>query len=182
MPLAKGEVYQIRVETRASHRARLRLLVDGLNTLPEKIQAKNVSLASKPPEAVYAGAQRVSLVSERPLAVRPAELRDVEALGREGIDVRSETIVSAIAGDGDRLRRLVYETLPSPGGPEPRHEVVEADLLIGAARRLPSVNSQEAIGRRTSHEAPLEVGTHLGAARASPRRAPRHGACGRNPE
>lgn len=72
VPLSKGEVYQIRVETRARHRVLLRLLVDGLNTLPEKIQAKNVSLASKPPEAVYAAAHRVSLDDAQAWKLEPA--------------------------------------------------------------------------------------------------------------
>ncbi len=58
VPLNQGEVYQIEVENRTGRPAVMRLLVDGLNTLPEKMKDKSVMTLEVAP--------RVNLAEARP--------------------------------------------------------------------------------------------------------------------
>ncbi len=66
VPLRKGEVYEIAVENRSGHLVLMRLLVDGLNTLPEKEDAaKGV--------ATYVIGKRVNLDEARHWLLRPED-------------------------------------------------------------------------------------------------------------
>lgn len=49
--LKKGEVYRIQVESRMDQPVFLRLLVDGLNTLPERVRSKGVEIEAAPARA-----------------------------------------------------------------------------------------------------------------------------------
>jgi hypothetical protein len=64
VPVRKGEEYAVRVENRSGQPACMRLLVDGLNTLPEPENTKGV--------ATMALAKRVSLESARHWILDPA--------------------------------------------------------------------------------------------------------------
>jgi hypothetical protein len=65
VPLAKDEVYEIWIETRSPEAAMMRLLVDGLNTLPEQEHSKGIS--------TWIAAQRVNPAEARPWVLDPAE-------------------------------------------------------------------------------------------------------------
>lgn len=59
--LARGEVYEIGVENRSDQPVYLRLLVDGLNTLPEPVRSAGDSAEQDQGPTVYRPAQRVHL-------------------------------------------------------------------------------------------------------------------------
>jgi len=63
--LSKGETYEIWVENRTSQLVLMRLLVDGLNTLPQKDTAKGAG--------TYAVAKRVNLGEARPWVLDPKD-------------------------------------------------------------------------------------------------------------
>jgi uncharacterized caspase-like protein len=65
VPLRKGEKYEIWIENKSGQIALMRLLVDGLNTLPEKEEPTKGVL-------VYQVAQRVNLAAARPWVLDPA--------------------------------------------------------------------------------------------------------------
>jgi hypothetical protein len=67
VPLAKDEVYEIWVENRTGQLVLMRLLVDGLNTLPELVTTKGV--------AVYETAARVDLDEARHWNLDPQQAR-----------------------------------------------------------------------------------------------------------
>ena len=72
VPLRPGETYEIWVENRTDRPVMMRLLVDGLNTLPEpvsssdlersiQVEARELQATARPSQLVYLPAQRVSL-------------------------------------------------------------------------------------------------------------------------
>jgi uncharacterized caspase-like protein len=63
VPLRPGEVFQIEIENRSGQAAAMRLLVDGLNTLPEKAKVKGA--------AIYEVAPRVNLDEARHWVLDP---------------------------------------------------------------------------------------------------------------
>jgi uncharacterized caspase-like protein len=65
VPLRRGEVYQISAENRSGSLVLMRLLVDGLNTLPEKIVTKAIVRERTTPQEEWLPAQRVSLNTAR---------------------------------------------------------------------------------------------------------------------
>jgi len=65
VPLRKGEVYEVGIENHGTHPVFMRLLVDGLNTLPEKLSTKAVTVEPTKQEPVYRPAQRVNLAEAR---------------------------------------------------------------------------------------------------------------------
>ncbi|MDZ4818717.1 MAG: caspase family protein [Planctomycetota bacterium] len=67
LPVRAGEVLSIRVENRSGDLAMMRLLVDGLNTLPQKEVDKGVS--------TYVWGKRVNLADARAWILDPAKLR-----------------------------------------------------------------------------------------------------------
>jgi len=73
VPLKTGEVYRIQVANGKDHGVFLRLLVDGLNTLPEPVWSKGVDVEAAPKREV-AAAQPVNLAEARAwwLDARPA--------------------------------------------------------------------------------------------------------------
>jgi uncharacterized caspase-like protein len=68
-----GDVYQMWVENRSGDTCMMRLLVDGLNTLPEKEQTKGV--------ATWLWGQRVNLDDARPWVLDPAAASTVKVKG-----------------------------------------------------------------------------------------------------
>ncbi len=64
VPMRKGEVYEIWVYNRSNRMVAMRLLVDGLNTLPEKEKVKGIITLRVAP--------RVSLDEARPWVLDPA--------------------------------------------------------------------------------------------------------------
>ena len=64
VPVKPGEVYRIQVENGKDHGLFLRLLVDGLNTLPERVWTKGVEVEAAPRREV-AAAQPVNLAEAR---------------------------------------------------------------------------------------------------------------------
>jgi len=78
VPLRKGEVYWVRIENREPAITLLRLLVDGRNTLPEKVRTKgvNVELIEEPKDEreVELPAQRVNLAEARYWRLDPSDV------------------------------------------------------------------------------------------------------------
>lgn len=74
VPLRKGDVYQVWIENRTPYRTFLRLLVDGLNTLPEKVHLEK-GLMVEPTESggEFQPAQRVNLGDARAWLIDPEE-------------------------------------------------------------------------------------------------------------
>jgi len=72
VPLRQGETYEIWVENRSGKPVMMRLLVDGLNTLPEPVTPKAVSVE---PKLQYLPAQRVSLDEARAWELDPARAK-----------------------------------------------------------------------------------------------------------
>jgi hypothetical protein len=68
VPLSEGEVYEIWVENTSGRTVMMRLLVDGLNTLPERTQTKGVSVEAR---SEFLPAQRVNLNEARPWVLDP---------------------------------------------------------------------------------------------------------------
>jgi hypothetical protein len=64
VPLNTGEVYRIQVENGQDHGVFMRLLVDGLNTLPERVWSKGVEVEAAPKREL-AVAQPVNLAEAR---------------------------------------------------------------------------------------------------------------------
>jgi len=73
VPLSKGEIYEIWVENRTDAPVLMRLLVDGLNTLPEKAPPKGLAVEETASPAVYLPAQRVNLGDARAWLIDPSE-------------------------------------------------------------------------------------------------------------
>ena len=71
VPLGKGEVYRIRVENHDGRLTLLRLLVDGRNTLAEKVPVKGVYPEGTGPRPEYQIAQPVNLSEARHWALDP---------------------------------------------------------------------------------------------------------------
>jgi hypothetical protein len=65
IPVRKGEKYELEVENRSGHLVLMRLLVDGLNTLPEKEETKGISTMLVAP--------RVNLADARHWILDPAK-------------------------------------------------------------------------------------------------------------
>lgn len=90
VPVHKGEVYELWVENRSTQTALMRLLVDGLNTLPEKELTKGVQL--------YVVGKRVNLDDARAWELDPGALYAVRGFvtetGLEG-KLREFTVVDA---------------------------------------------------------------------------------------
>ena len=63
LPVRVGEVYELWAENRSGHAVMMRLLVDGLNTLPEKEETKGI--------ATYLVGKRVNLEEARPWELDP---------------------------------------------------------------------------------------------------------------
>jgi hypothetical protein len=81
VPLSKGEVYEIWVEVKHDEPVMMRLLVDGLNTLPEKVRSKAVKVEQTEPSERYEPAQRVNLKEARAWLIDPKESRVVAVSG-----------------------------------------------------------------------------------------------------
>jgi len=89
VPLRRDEVYQIEVENRADHAVFVRLLVDGLNTLPEKVAPKGIAVEPTDPWANHRPAQRVNLSEALAWRVPAGERRVVRGFfSRTGQDAK----------------------------------------------------------------------------------------------
>ena len=76
VPLSKGEVYEIWVSNRSGKLVLMRLLVDGLNTLPEPVRAKAMVVEGKVDKAgktEYRQAMRVGLNEARAWILDPSD-------------------------------------------------------------------------------------------------------------
>ena len=69
VPLRKGETYEIYVENRSGQPVCMRLLVDGLNTLPDLEMAKTKGMAT------FVWGQHVNLEDARHYVLDPAKRR-----------------------------------------------------------------------------------------------------------
>lgn len=76
VPLHQGETYEIYVENRAGGPVCMRLLVDGLNTLPDLEMAKTKGVAT------YLWGQHVNLADARHFVLDPADLRTPRKIWR----------------------------------------------------------------------------------------------------
>jgi hypothetical protein len=82
VPLRKDEVYEIWIENRTPSRVFLRLLVDGLNTLPEFVPTeKGLMVEATAPAGSYQPAQRVNLGDARAWMIDPQEASLVAVRG-----------------------------------------------------------------------------------------------------
>ncbi len=77
LPVHKGEVYELHVENRGEKPVIMRLLVDGLNTLPEKEQTKGI--------ATYVVGKRVNLDEARHWILDPKKLYAVRGFVTESV-------------------------------------------------------------------------------------------------
>jgi hypothetical protein len=71
IPLRKGETYRLEVANLADYPVFMRLLVDGLNTLPEKLAAKGVAVEAVDQPTAYLPGQRVNLAEARAWRLDP---------------------------------------------------------------------------------------------------------------
>jgi hypothetical protein len=97
VPLHQGETYEIYVENRTGQPVCMRLLVDGLNTLPDLEMAKTKGVAT------YLWGQHVNLADARHFVLDPADLRTPRKLWRVSGFV-TET------GKAGKLREFVVST------------------------------------------------------------------------
>jgi hypothetical protein len=88
VPLRKGEVYWIRIENREAAAVLLRLLVDGRNTLPERVKTKGVTVEPIAEQELELPAQRVNLAEARYWQLDPNAVYGIQGfyskLGEEG--------------------------------------------------------------------------------------------------
>jgi len=66
VPLRQGEIYEIWVKNTTTKPVMMRLLVDGLNTLPEPVRPKAMGVEAKDRPTTYLPAQRSTLLRPRP--------------------------------------------------------------------------------------------------------------------
>jgi hypothetical protein len=97
VPLRKGETYELYVENRSGQPVCLRLLVDGLNTLPDLEMAKTKGVAT------YVWGQHVNLSDARAWVLDPSKLATARKLWRISGFV-TET------GENGKLREFVVST------------------------------------------------------------------------
>lgn len=140
--LRKGEVYEIWVENLTGRLAIMRLLVDGLNTLPEIRCSKGVEV-----EAV---SERVNLSDARPWHLDP-KIGSVFA-------VRGFVTETGVSG---KLNE--FKVVDAQDSLAARHKFTDQIGLITAAFYAPSPASR---GGTASHGGPGDLGTGLGAERA----------------
>jgi hypothetical protein len=96
---------------------------------------KGLELARKCAEL---GAQKVTVVSDQPLASLPVEFHDIKGLRANGIEIRPSTVVIAIGGISDHLDRLALEDM-DPRLKVPVRAIIDADTLVISAGRLPEL-------------------------------------------
>ena len=119
VPVRKGEVYEIQVENRTKDMVFMRLLVDGLNTLPQELDTKGVRM-----EVV---APRVNLDEARAWQVNPGTLNAVRGFVTEvgaGGKLRQFEIADASDSQAGRqnftdqlgiITAAFYSVAPLPG-------------------------------------------------------------------
>ncbi|MCK4414354.1 MAG: RnfABCDGE type electron transport complex subunit B [Candidatus Eisenbacteria sp.] len=101
------------------------------------------------------GAEQVTIVTGHPLGRIPTELRETDELEREGIRVRPRTVISALWGAEERLTSVSLEEASETPGVALAVSLVDTDLLIVAAGRIPElviVPVREALGTEEDEE------------------------------
>jgi hypothetical protein len=88
VPLSKGDVYEIWIENRNDQAVFMRLLVDGLNTLPEPPRAKNFVVEPRAGQQEYLPAQRVNMAEARAWLVDPGVVAVRGFFSRVGDDAK----------------------------------------------------------------------------------------------
>ncbi len=112
VPLKKGEVYAISVENRGEQQVLLRLLVDGLNTLPEKPQTKNVTVERIEVNQGLLPAQRVNLAEAKAWLLEPKKKYTVRGFfSRTGADAKYNEFKVADAPDSAAARQAFTDQL-----------------------------------------------------------------------
>jgi len=125
LPVRKGEVYELWVENRTGQMALMRLLVDGLNTLPEKETTKGVTS--------YVIGKRVNLDSARHWELDPAESPVFAVRG----------FVTEVAAQG-KLREFVV--VDADDSLAARQKFTDQIGIITAAFYAPASTSRGALG------------------------------------
>ncbi len=84
------------------------------------------------------GAERVTIVSNRPLSSLPEAFAHTRALQKEGIELRSPAWVVALGGRGEGLTRMALEGTRR-GGMDLEQEILEVNTMILAGARFPEL-------------------------------------------
>jgi hypothetical protein len=124
IPVRKGEVYELWIENRSGQVVLMRLLVDGLNTLPEKDTTKGV-------QTVVIG-KRVNLDQARHWELDPAESRVFAVRG----------FVTEVAAQGKLREFVVVDAEESLAG---RQKFTDQIGIITAAFYTPA-GTQRGVG------------------------------------
>jgi hypothetical protein len=144
IPVRKGEVYEIWVENHSGQKVFMRLLVDGLNTLPEPAGTKGV--------VTYEIAQRVNLDSARAWLLNPAD----QAVKIQGIPtwaVRGFVSSTGTQGQGKLREFLVVDAEKSLAA---RRKFTDQIGLVTAAFYAPAGSSRR-VGTGLGNERVEEI-------------------------
>lgn len=96
------------------------------------------------------GSDRVTIVSDQPLDLLPAEFNDDSKLQAEGIEIRPSTVVTAMEGVSERLSGIILEDADPSNDATSEKEVIGVDTLIISAARIPEVVFVHADGKPES--------------------------------
>ena len=141
VPVKQGEVYQLWIENRTAQPVVMRLLIDGLNTLPEKEDTKGIS--------TYVVGKRVNLDQARSWVLDPSDPRVVRIQGNPTWAVHGFVTATGTQGQG-KLRE--FKIVDASQSLAARQEFTDQIGLITAAFYAPASGGRG-------------VGTDLGAER-----------------
>lgn len=141
VPVSKGEKYSIHVENRSGELVMMRLLVDGLNTLPQPEQAKGVTTMLM--------AQRVNLEDARPWVLDPAVSK---VFGIRGF-------VSATGDEGSLREFMITDAASSVAA---RQQFTDQIGLITAAFYRPASATRGSLGTGLGDERREEIEERAG--------------------
>ncbi len=141
VPVRAGEIYKIEVENRGDQMALMRVLVDGLNTLPERDGAKGVE--------IMVWGKRVSLDEARAYVLDPAFSRVFGVRGfatETGTDGKYRDFVVALAENSLAARRRFTDQIG----------------LITVALYYPAGRSRSLLGTDAGHEGKADLSERAG--------------------
>jgi uncharacterized caspase-like protein len=98
VPVSKGEVYEILVSNNSGKLVLMRLLVDGLNTLPERVRRKDMATAGEKRDDEYNVAARVDLDDARPWLLDPNDPKSKQSGGELTWIVRGFVTETGVKG------------------------------------------------------------------------------------
>jgi len=98
------------------------------------------------------GAEKVTIVSNRPPDSLPADLQDIDHLHNEGIDICPSTNITAIGGISEKLNRVLLEGPVVDLRTSGEQEMIEVDTLILSGGRAPEMVFVHAVDKPVSPE------------------------------